>query len=592
VRRISLGHALPPRSFIIEVNPCPPRFSGLVTCNVNQSVEGVSAVLPQTQADVNTDTGCMTHVIGSGNYFTLISASGYEFSFTADQSSSAFAPWALRPVASLYCELTAKSSTVSLAEAYFPIVTVPAAWPFFSDVVLTPPTGVMRSAMNNQRWNATSALISSVCPGQTSRCAASTVITPASVSEVLQQSYDTNLALPVYQSGSSVNQHLSITINAGIVLTLVATSSFDASMIVFINGVQIESVDVSTSLRFASFVIPESVDLCPMTVQNTTSSGCGYVRIALANPSLSHIGTLIEQLEALPDVPANLVAASFNANFASGTGRRLVGAVGAGSLRTPFGGTVLCPPFCPGMRTDVFPQMQWQRNPARSSYAFSNNTTPNGSVIRYEVADSRLGVGYLPRDVEDVAVFKVEGLSDQSDNAIYVADVCTEGFEDTANGNCLNISDPRHRLCPFGEPPACQFCPEGALCPGGKRAWPLQGYYSSSESSANVQECFQPQFERCRGWDMTQEALLCGLAYDNPTIGCLECASGYFATFDGVCVSCPEGSAVANIAKALGVLVGSVGVMVLVMYVIIRVAQARIGGTLEGGWQRFISFAA
>jgi hypothetical protein len=38
----------------------------------------------------------------------------------------------------------------------------------------------------------------------------------------------------------------------------------------------------------------------------------------------------------------------------------------------------------------------------------------------------------------------------------------------------------------FGAGGVCKECPKGALCPGGNRVWPKEGYWSPSEDAGCV----------------------------------------------------------------------------------------------------------
>jgi hypothetical protein len=81
---------------------------------------------------------------------------------------------------------------------------------------------------------------------------------------------------------------------------------------------------------------------------------------------------------------------------------------------------------------------------------------------------------------------------------------------------------PHHHLPPWR---SCTPCPRGALCPGGLRAWPLPGYWSSSGADARVQECAAPS-SRCLGWRVEAAQSVCNKGYRG--VACVGCAAGYY----------------------------------------------------------------
>ena len=111
-----------------------------------------------------------------------------------------------------------------------------------------------------------------------------------------------------------------------------------------------------------------------------------------------------------------------------------------------------------------------------------------------------------------------------------------EGYE---TGNiCF---DPEHASeCAFGSGVHCRSCPEGAICPGGFRAWPLPSYWSASPNDPNVVLCKPPASARCLGFKAgNSKGSLCGPGYNQASYMCLGCDEGYYAA-DGLCLKCPE----------------------------------------------------
>ena len=95
------------------------------------------------------------------------------------------------------------------------------------------------------------------------------------------------------------------------------------------------------------------------------------------------------------------------------------------------------------------------------------------------------------------------------------------------------------RWCGFGVSPNCTSCPLNAICPGGERAWPLAGYWSSGEKSAAVVACRPPATLRCRGWDVIARQIKCGPNVKPDSILCGSCKE-QFVESDGRCIPCHD----------------------------------------------------
>ena len=81
-------------------------------------------------------------------------------------------------------------------------------------------------------------------------------------------------------------------------------------------------------------------------------------------------------------------------------------------------------------------------------------------------------------------------------------------------------------------------CPENSICPGGARAWPLEGYWSPTEFGNEIFRCRTPSYGRCEGYNITSRKSECKEGYDPGTEFCDLCAAGYYETIDGKCHSC------------------------------------------------------
>eukprot|EP00163_Fabomonas_tropica_P033623 TRINITY_DN8938_c0_g1_i3.p1 TRINITY_DN8938_c0_g1~~TRINITY_DN8938_c0_g1_i3.p1 ORF type:complete len:1435 (+),score=383.97 TRINITY_DN8938_c0_g1_i3:211-4515(+) len=87
----------------------------------------------------------------------------------------------------------------------------------------------------------------------------------------------------------------------------------------------------------------------------------------------------------------------------------------------------------------------------------------------------------------------------------------------------------------FGSGAGCRPCPTGAVCPGGTRAWPMDGYWTPDEASGIVRACPRP--ESCIGGQAGETT--CAPGYEGAMCG--KCSEGYFPT-NAACEPCPSAS--------------------------------------------------
>lgn len=121
-----------------------------------------------------------------------------------------------------------------------------------------------------------------------------------------------------------------------------------------------------------------------------------------------------------------------------------------------------------------------------------------------------------------------------------IAPVVAGLYTDPATGACTNASDPASAACAFGAGDGCRPCPSNALCPGGLRAWPVPGYWSPGEGSADLLPCSAPgATKRCVGWNSAVGGVKCGVGYLQGSYLCGACAQAYFLSGDGTCSACP-----------------------------------------------------
>eukprot|EP01006_Ploeotia_vitrea_P055683 TRINITY_DN68023_c0_g2_i3.p1 TRINITY_DN68023_c0_g2~~TRINITY_DN68023_c0_g2_i3.p1 ORF type:complete len:1569 (+),score=598.02 TRINITY_DN68023_c0_g2_i3:697-4707(+) len=80
----------------------------------------------------------------------------------------------------------------------------------------------------------------------------------------------------------------------------------------------------------------------------------------------------------------------------------------------------------------------------------------------------------------------------------------------------------------------CLPCPEGAICPGGYRIWPLPGYWIPTETSppSRLVKCEVPFLARCSGGRSSE----CGTGYTGEF--CSDCSVDHFKVAGFLCKSC------------------------------------------------------
>eukprot|EP00466_Bigelowiella_natans_P011099 jgi/Bigna1/145771/aug1.103_g20479 len=117
--------------------------------------------------------------------------------------------------------------------------------------------------------------------------------------------------------------------------------------------------------------------------------------------------------------------------------------------------------------------------------------------------------------------------------------------------DCSTSDGDSQQGCAFGAGDVCEQCPDNAICPGGFRAWPIEGnssadqdheidgdgYWSASEDVGSVVRCPFPSLVRCRGWNVASSETRCGTGYGGRL--CSGCADGFFEQLDQ-CLECPN----------------------------------------------------
>jgi hypothetical protein len=165
---------------------------------------------------------------------------------------------------------------------------------------------------------------------------------------------------------------------------------------------------------------------------------------------------------------------------------------------------------------------------------------------------------------------------------------------DTNGADCLTPGSPGFAKCAFGDAfqNNCQLCPfstaspPGAICPGGSIARPRAGYWSPSETSANVVKCNYPAFERCLGWNQTTRVVDCGAKYVTGSRLCGQCAKEFYTLRDGSCGKCPDAvDPVDDFGRPLGFMACFLAGLLIVMLCLVAIVVRTYGGKYRTGFK-------
>ena len=263
-----------------------------------------------------------------------------------------------------------------------------------------------------------------------------------------------------------------------------------------------------------SVLTPTSAQACADNAAATSS--CGNVIVSIAPPAAA--AAFASKLAALvrdDDVTAELTADAARA-----------GLLGMG--------TAVCPPACPGA---------------------------------WDLADATPGPAELSAEAAAVAAASL----DEGGAGFFESSQCDPVvFNVTDTSTCTNPGDALSRRCAYGADDTCRVCPEGALCPGGNRIWPLPGWWAASESAIDTLEiCEAPpgltRADRCPGAPLTRLLSFddgarrgvsassalgfpCGVGFRTGSVRCAGCAAGYFPESSGACTPCPSSDAFNGVA--------------------------------------------
>lgn len=313
---------------------------------------------------------------------------------------------------------------------------------------------------------------------------------------------------------------------------------------------------VSADGMLARVTTPATADLCPALARalasgQPTGRDCGFQPITLT----------------LPGAPA---AEAIAAMAAAPLGTQL------GASTTGLSVRLTCPPACPGVGSGLVPV------PAAAS-STDATALSLGLATAADVAAAALSGSGVPASPIRASYASFGG--------IYYSERCTDTglYEDPASGACANASDPRSRRCAYGAGDLCQMCPAHSVCPGGFRAYPLPGFWSSSIRSTAVLSCPAPA-GRCTGYSVSLGGVACGEGYRQGSVLCLACAQGYYQAVDTTCQLCPPTLTIADIVVPIAKFAGGMLAVAGAMFVAVVAATKRNGGTLSGGARRTLQF--
>ena len=119
---------------------------------------------------------------------------------------------------------------------------------------------------------------------------------------------------------------------------------------------------------------------------------------------------------------------------------------------------------------------------------------------------------------------------------LYYYEECVDKSFETDPSICYEIAGVNSPCAWAGK--SCKKCLANSLCPGGPRAWPVEGFWSAGESKTDVYRCRTPSNERCNGYNISSHSSTCKEGYKSGTPFCDICDKGYYESIDGRCNLC------------------------------------------------------
>jgi len=127
---------------------------------------------------------------------------------------------------------------------------------------------------------------------------------------------------------------------------------------------------------------------------------------------------------------------------------------------------------------------------------------------------------------------------------------------------------------------------------GGRRAWPLAGFFSDGVSAA-INRCPEPAAERCTGWSEGMAAVQCGHSYRQGSPGCGTCSAGWYRSLlTAACVLCPNVDDTWTLIQLPLAFVGGIAALGLLIFAVLLVVRHFRGGTVAEYGRRSAKFVA
>lgn len=169
--------------------------------------------------------------------------------------------------------------------------------------------------------------------------------------------------------------------------------------------------------------------------------------------------------------------------------------------KSPLTRAVSCPPWCPSaVPQDSVPLAVAGSTDGSAGWSQQGEPEPlwQGVLVPASVASQADGDVSAGRELIAQTGFTAAGTGGAGSGGssgggtsggglYYTSDCAAAGFVSAEAGVCSNVSDPLHRMCAFTDAAGeCQPCPANAYCPGGRRAIPYRGFYTTTESSGAI----------------------------------------------------------------------------------------------------------
>jgi hypothetical protein len=128
------------------------------------------------------------------------------------------------------------------------------------------------------------------------------------------------------------------------------------------------------------------------------------------------------------------------------------------------------------------------------------------------------------------------------------------------------------------------------LLVGGFRAFPRAGFFSAGRELAPVR-CNDPAEARCLGWSESLGAVLCGAGFQQGSLGCGTCQSGWYRPpFGSGCLRCPDIGDTWSLVQLPLSFVGGIAALGLAIFAVLLVVRHFRGGSVGMYAKRVVKF--